>query len=419
MDLRSTRRPPSPLLAVALAVVIPACAARVAAPGPGASPASGLPDDAAVPKQVVEIDPIKISVVRPGQPGQRTAVVEVGALFESAGEHLRAGRFTLALAAYDELLADFSASRFTRAARYNSGLALQGLGRFADAAARFRQLAGPPGAPLPADAEARGDLRDALFQLAACQAETLDWRGSAEVLDRLLGGHQLGAGDRIEALARRGLAALRLGDEAAAELLLERALAFAASNRGVERVESDFFLAMASYHLALIVHGQLRRLPIRLPEKVMAGDLEAKAALVLKAQARYIRTIRVGNAHWATAAGYQIASLFEELHGDLVRAPVPAGVRGELLTVYHQELVGKLRPLIERALRVHEKNLDMAKRVGVKNAWVARSAGQLDRLRRLLDPAAARRAPEVLPAVPPPRDPTPARRDYRPRTIVL
>jgi tetratricopeptide (TPR) repeat protein len=381
--------------------------------------APATPTPASIPTQVVELDPLKISVVRAGQPGQHTTVVEVGPLFESAAEHLHAGRFAEALAAYDEILTDFGSSRFARAARYNSGLALQGLGRFADAAVRFRELAGPPGASPSADPQAARDRQDALFQLAACLAETLDWRGSAQVLDGLLGEPALDATDRLEALARRGLAALRMGDEAGAEQHLERALAFAEKNRGVERVESDFYLAMAHYHLALIVHGRLRRLPIRLPEKVMARDLEAKAALVLSAQARYIRTIRVGNHHWATAAGYQIASLFEELHAELLRAPVPADLRGHALTVYREELLKRVRPLVERAIRIHEKNLDMAGRVGLKNAWVDRSAGQLERLRRLLEPGLRPAAEPAPPASAPPAAPVPVRRDYRPRTIVL
>ena len=91
-----------------------------------------------------------------------------------------------------------------------------------------------------------------------------------------------------------------------------------------ERLSTDFFLAFAQYNLGQITHERFRKAPIRLPETQMDRDLEEKAGLLLKAQRAYIDTIKYGNARWASAAGFQVGSLYEELYDAFVTAPVPA-----------------------------------------------------------------------------------------------
>ena len=53
----------------------------------------------------------------------------------------------------------------------------------------------------------------------------------------------------------------------------------------------------------------------------MDRDLEEKAGLLLKAQRAYIDTIKYGNARWASAAGFQVGSLYEELYDGLRDRP--------------------------------------------------------------------------------------------------
>src|SRR5262249_52376319 len=145
------------------------------------------------------------------------------------------------------------------------------------------------------------------------------------------------------------------------------------ANSEVERLDTDFFVAMGAYYFGRIAHEQYRLLPVRLPEKQMAEDLENKARLLLMAQARYLDAMRVNNLDWATAAGYQIGSLYHELYDDLVNAPVPPRLDSEGRDVYLEQVRERVKTLLQKAVAIHEKNLLMAERNGVNNEWVKRS----------------------------------------------
>jgi hypothetical protein len=154
-----------------------------------------------------------------------------------------------------------------------------------------------------------------------------------------------------------------------------------------ERLSTDFFLAFAQYNLAEITHERFRKAPIRLPESQMDRDLEEKAGLLLKAQRGYIDTIKYGNARWASAAGYQVGSLYEELYDAFIAAPVPAKLSAEARQVYVEELQKKIRILLEKSLRWHRENLLMVERLGVDTEWAEKTKLSYNKLLKLLDPA--------------------------------
>src|SRR6202008_4359900 len=108
----------------------------------------------------------------------------------------------------------------------------------------------------------------------------------------------------------------------------------------------------------------------------LARDLEAKARMLLVAQSRFLDAMRVDNVEWATAAGFQIGTLYREFYDDLVGAPVPAQLQGEAREVYLDEVKRQVHTLLQRAISIHEKNLLMAERLGEQNDWVRRSNEQ-------------------------------------------
>src|SRR4030095_4881891 len=146
--------------------------------------------------------------------------------------------------------------------------------------------------------------------------------------------------------------------------------------------------AFTQYNLAQITHERFRRSPIRLPEAQMDRDLEEKAALLLKAQRSYIDTIKYGNPGWASAAGFQVGSLYEELYDAFVAAPVPAELDKEAREVYVEELHKKIRILLEKSLRWYRENLLMVERLGVRTDWAEKTKLAYAKLVKLLDPAA-------------------------------
>ncbi|HEY2730567.1 MAG TPA: tetratricopeptide repeat protein [Polyangia bacterium] len=331
----------------------------------------------------IEMEPIKLQAVKGPDGVQHVETYDATELFERAGAALSEKRYDDAVSAYERLLKEFPAeSKYTKAALYNLGLAYQGKKDFATAIARFQRLADQyPGT---------SDSKDAQFQIGASYAEMGNWPTSAALFAQILERRDLSADDKIEAMARRGFAQFQLHDFDTSERTFKTVLWYFASIESEERLQTDFYLGLAKYHLGEIPHEHFRAMPLRLPEKQMAIDMEEKARLLLVAQRQYIETIKLGNPQWASASGYQIGSLYEEFYDAFMHAPIPPELLGEAnqekLEVYYEELRKRIRILLEKALRTHEQNLLMLERLGVQNEWRDKSKLAFANLKKMLDP---------------------------------
>jgi tetratricopeptide (TPR) repeat protein len=325
-----------------------------------------------------EMEPVMIEA-KPGPTGVELESFDAEELFEQGGAALSQTRLDDAIRFYDKLLAKFPVSPYARPALYNRGLAQRDKKDWTAAIASFRELS--------EKYRDHSDAKDALFQLGACYAEAENWPTSGEVFARLLERKDLNADDRIEAIARRGFAQFKVGDLDLAERTFRSALLYRQQIENQERLSTDFYLAFSQYNLGEITHERFRKAPIRLPESQMDRDLEEKAGLLLKAQRSYIDTIKYGNPRWASAAGFQVGSLYEELYDAFLAAPVPPKLRGEAHEVYVEELRKKIRILLEKSLRWHRENLLMVERLGVDTDWAAKTKVSYAKLLRLLDPA--------------------------------
>jgi TolA-binding protein len=384
--------------AAILAASLGACATS------GAHPPAGVESGPVV---KYDMDPIRIDATH-GPAGTQIEAYDAPELFERAGVALSDKRFDAAAKLYAKLLKGFPDSGYARPSLYNLGLAQIGSKNWAEAIDAFKGLIDKY--PTHADA------KDASFQLGACYAEQANWPASAEVFARILDRSDLSADDRIEALGRRGFAQFNLGDLDTAEKTFRAVLSYRQKIESEERLATDFYLAFSQYHLAQISHRRFQAVQLRLPEAQMDKDLDQKASLLLQAQRAYIETIKYGNPAWASAAGFQVGSLYEELYDAFMRAPVPPELRGEAREVYQEELHKKIRVLIEKSMRWQRENLLMIERLGVNTDWAEKSKLAYAKLLKLLEPKipgapADTAAPEAPPAaVPPPTPPAPPHR---------
>lgn len=368
------------------------------------------------------MEPLRIEAVRTST-GTKVEAYDAAILFEQAGAHAEAKRFREAVTAYDRLVAVFPSSRYVVASLYNAGLALERERDFVASIERYRRIV---------DEHAQSsDVPDALFRMGGCQAELGRWADSAATFARLLGHGDLALGDRIEAMARRGLAQFQLKDIRAAERTFRDAIAYYREHETQERLESDFFLAMCQFYLGEVAHEDFRALPLRLPQRQLEQDLEAKAEQLLTTQARYVDTARIRNAAWATAAGYQMATLYKEFYDALLDAPLPDALKHdqEMRQIYFEELKKKIEPLLRKAIHAHELTQGVAERSGVDNEWVRKSSIQLEQLRALLTPGAEdeeggkppsrrRSPPPARPESEKMQPPAPPPHEFRPRILM-
>jgi tetratricopeptide (TPR) repeat protein len=343
----------------------------------------------------LDMDPIKIEATSDAD-GIHIDAYDAPELFEHAGKALSEKRFDEAAKVYGKLLKSFPESPYARPALYNLGLAEIGKKDWATAIDSFKGLIDKyPSHP---------DAKDSLFQLGACYAEQNNWPASAEVFARILERNDLNADDRIEAIARRGFAQFNLNDLDTAEKTFRAAMTYKQKIESEERLSTDFYLAFSQYHLGQVFHLRFRKAALRLPEAQLDKDLEEKAHLLLTAQRAYIDTIKFGNPAWASAAGFQVGSLYEELFDAFMSVPIPPELDAEARGVYQDELHKKIRILLEKSLRWQRENLLMIERLGVNTDWAEKSKLAYAKLLRMLDP----KLPGANEDIPAGREPLPA-----------
>jgi len=306
-------------------------------------------------------------------------------LFKRGVELLDASANEEAILYFERLLGQYPQSKYFKPSLYNLGAALSNLHRCELAIERFD-------AYLAETDEQRQyqDVVDARFKKGVCLAELGRYKEVVELFDVMVVEPDLKTPDRIEALVDAGIGHFMLGDHTTAEYRMREAIRIHRGAEKLERLEADYFIAQAHFYLGEISRAEFSRLKLEMPppgtdqKEKMAEQLEEKCQRLLSAQSDFIRAIKVGNPGWATAAGYKIGAMYEELYDNMVNLPVPPDLTSEQAQLYVSELKGRVNILLTKAMLVWERSLDMAHRTGADNEWVQRTETSLQRLRELM-----------------------------------
>jgi len=349
----------------------------------GSAARSGGPETA--PKQELQFDPVTV-----------TADLELDKLND---EELFAGG-TSAFAANDfkqavryfGRLADFHPnSRHRRSALYNAGLAHQRLKEWEEAGHRFSELADP--------AKGQGDALDASFRVAETHYHLERYEEAVALLGVIAGRADLPVNRRLEAQVQQGVCQLEAGESEEAEKTLRKALSTYEDLADKDEVD-DYFPAQAHFFVGEVyrLHYDGVKLDPAKGSDKLAEDLNYKAELLLSAQGHYLRSIRVGNGYWATAAGAQIGALYENLYEHMVNSPAPSELGATEAEVYRQELRKKIRVLLTKSINIYERTLETAERIGSQSTFVDRTRESLAKVKALLLADAEAEPPPTLPA---------------------
>jgi tetratricopeptide (TPR) repeat protein len=323
------------------------------------------------PKQVVQFDPVTVTADLELSELNDEELFAGGTSAFAANDFARAAR-------YFGRLADFHPNSSHRhEALYNAGLAHERLEQWEDANLRFSELA---------DAEkGTGDALDAAFRLAETQYHLERFADAAKVLGTIAARADLPLGKRLEAQVQQGVCELESGQPEKAEATLRQVLTTYEGLSDKDEVE-DYFPAQAHFFIGEIyrLHYEDVKLDPARGSDALANDLNYKAELLLSAQGHYLRAIRVGNGHWATAAGTQIGGMYENLYEHMVSSPAPAELDAEEAQVYREELRKKVRVLLTKSINIYERTLEAAERIGSQNAFVEKTRKSLDKMKALL-----------------------------------
>jgi tetratricopeptide (TPR) repeat protein len=361
--------------AAALALLLSACAAAQRPPARAepvtpvdAAPAADLPPRLEFPPDEVKVSTLDLELA--GKNDEE--LFAIGTAAYGATDYARAA------AAFARLADLFPTSRHEAAALFNAGLAYERVDEWRLALERFRTLERRYEGP---------DAIEAAFRVAECQYHLRELADARATLDALARRSDLAPGDRVRALAQRGIVELeqRTPEEAERSLRLALSTYLAASED--ERLD-DHFASQAQYYLGEVYREWFRALaldPSKGDEAALERDLEHKAEMLLSAQGHYLRAIRMGNDRWAVASGFRIGELYDELRSQLLDAPLPPGLDGEHAQAYRAELRRRVRVLATKAITAYEQTLARAKRSGVDDLkFLADAEGSLERLRSAL-----------------------------------
>jgi hypothetical protein len=234
---------------------------------------------------------------------------------------------------------------------------------------------------------AEGEQRTAAFAgKGACEAELERWTASAASFRQVHTAPDQLPSTRIEGMAREGFALFMLERDAeAAEILAEADAVYErAMETDAERFATFYFVGMARFYRAAILHREFRKVKIELPERVMAKTFKRKLQLLDEAQDAYNHAIKARHMYWVSAAGFQLGHLMGEFYDDVMYAPVPDWLDERQRGIYYVELKKQLRPVIDKAAWVFEKNLETARRLGYESKFTELTEAKLGHLRAVL-----------------------------------
>ena len=333
----------------------------------------------------LDLDPMLIRVNEDGE----TEAVDVSEVFKMAYKSYSERRYEKAARHYEFVIEYFDESRYYMPALYNLGLAYEKLEQWKDAAAIYERII---------DEEPQSeDAKDAYFRLAQAYEKTGQSKKTVELMTNVLLQDGLSNFDRVEAHLHRSNALLSLDQWTEAQDGFRTAIDVNEKASPDEKLASDSHLIVrAQFGLGRAYHQQVNDIELLLPPERMGEDLDRKGKLFMSAQHHYIEALRQHHPNWSMAAGYMIGKLYEDFYSSLFEAEIPDELDDEHVAMYFEELRKHIRPLMERAIDVYEKNLSLSRRMGESgenNKWVRETEESLQHLKLFLnDPVTQRRA---------------------------
>lgn len=324
--------------------------------------------------RVIDLDIIRITASSRGVGADpQLDHVATADLFKQANDTAKAGETERAIQIYRRLVTEFPESQYAPVALFNIAAIYDGRGDFDLTIATLREL-------VKTYPHSRESVDGHLY-IAALQTDKERFGDALVTLDEILARGSLTYADRIEALARKGYVLIELRRYDDAEAALDAAVA---EWRKVTRLEDPYYIAMAHYYRGELAHRKFTEAPARLPDDVLVADLEHKRVLAVRAYDRWKEALGFKQAYWATAAGYQMSQIFVELWEAHVKAPYPARIDAATRAKYVEEVHGRVREHLEKALEGHRMNVELAKAYGVETVWSRASAQKAAEVMELL-----------------------------------
>lgn len=187
--------------------------------------------------------------------------------------------------------------------------------------------------------------------------------------------------EQVALLAARALGALESDREQDAERDVSAARALL-DPLGIEHLDKiPLDVAALSFAQGELLRRQAARVRFDPLPTDFAQALENRCSLLLQAQGFYSESMRAQSAHYSAMAGVRVAQLYQELHEELMRVPLPKAANTDQRKALVQ---GALRLrysiLLTKATAMLTRTLEMVERTGEGKSWAIKAREALDRL---------------------------------------
>lgn len=280
-------------------------------------------------------------------------------------------------AAADVIKAKPEEARRASDALYNAALWTEGLGRYDEAIALYREYIDryatvPDGVPV--------DLL--AYNIALIREKEGNWSAAEAAFDDFIKKYEKRASPGTVYLARykRALALQKLGKGSEANRLFEICARDFARLPEKDRRNIDLVDAYAHSLFVMLEPKWKAYERIKFDNvRTMAKALQAKLKATPELEKAYTEVIATGSADWGIAALTRIGMMYQDFARNFIESPDPLGLDEDQLIMYRSELENRAFPLEEKAIEAFEKALDKSYELGVYNDYTLQAQNALNR----------------------------------------
>lgn len=294
-----------------------------------------------------------------------------GAAFAAAQTYEHMAYFDRAADAYELVAKNYPRTDRGPDALFDAGVLRQALGQSDKAIDHYQQYA--------RRYRKRDDAEEVAFRIAVVHEEAKQYRSAYKAYRDYEKRYPRGK-FRIEALARAGRTAMRMGQPKRARDPLEATLRAFSKQSGDAKAEAAPWAAEARYLQGELIYRQYADIDLSVKPQKLQRTLDKKTALLEKAQGVYLEVVELGDPRWATAALYRMGSVFEEFASSLRRAPTPAGLSDADAKAYRDQLDMYVIGVEEKAISLYTTGYKKALELGVLNDFTHKLRTALGRM---------------------------------------
>ena len=142
--------------------------------------------------------------------------------------------------------------------------------------------------------------------------------------------------------------------------------------------------AESEYLLGEVSLSDMVKVKLRLPLDTMKVQLSEKLGHFRKSQLHLLNAVKAQVKGYSSHAGERLGALYAGLYDDLISAEKPPTLTEQEVSVYYEELIIRITPVLRNAISIYEKSLKLGRRLGEKTAWLDTVNQQKERLENLL-----------------------------------